>query len=81
MEADALKARLDEIKGQQGRVQLAPVLVALAHFHYHSLTKTCFALCVNNLKAPLFYGLSNTFSVAEDVIVTKAQQKAVRQIE
>lgn len=64
-EADALKARLDGIKGQRGRVRLAPLLVALAHFHYHPLTKTCIALCANNLNAPLFYGLLNTFSVLE----------------
>lgn len=78
-EADALKARLDGIKGQRGRVQLAPLLIALAHFHYHPLTKTCIALCVNNLKAPLLYGLLNTFSVLEDVIMTKAWQKALHQ--
>lgn len=54
---------------------------ALAHFHYHPVTKTSIALCINSLKAPLFSGLSNTFSVLEDVIMAKAWQKASRQVD
>lgn len=80
-EAGALKARLDGIKGQRGRERLAPLLAALAHFHYYPLTETSIALCINSLKAPLFSGLSNTFSVLEDVIVAKAWQKASRQVD
>lgn len=80
-EADALKARLNGIKGQQGRERLAPSLAALAHFHYHPLTKTSIALCTNSLKAPLFSGLLNTFSILEDVIMAKAWQKGLRQVD
>lgn len=80
-EADALKARLDGIKGQQGRERLASSLAALAHFHYHPLTKTSIALCISSLKAPLFSGLLNTFSVLEDVIMAKAWQKALHQVD
>lgn len=80
-EADALKARLDGIKGQWGRERLAPSLAALAHFHYPPLTKTSIALCINSLKAPLFSGLLNTFSVLEDVIMATAWQRASRQVD
>lgn len=80
-EADALKARLDGIKGQWGRERLAPSLTALAHFHYPPLTKTSIALCINSLKAPLFSGLLNTFSVLEDVIMATAWQRASRQVD
>lgn len=75
-EADALKARLDGIKGQRGREWLAPSLVALAHFHYQPPTKTSIALCINSLKAPLFAGLLNTFFLfLWDVIAAKASHQ------
>lgn len=81
-EADALKARLDGIKGQRGRESdWLPLLAARAHFHYHPPTKTSIALCINGLKAPLFSGLLNTFSVLEKVVATKAWQKASRQVD
>lgn len=62
-EADALKARLEGIKGQWGSKRQAPSLTALARFHYYPLTKTSIALCINSLKAPLLPILLNIFSV------------------
>lgn len=67
-------------KASEGESDWLPSLAALAHFHYYPLTETSMALCINSLKAPLFSGLSNTFSVLEDVIVATVWQKASHQV-
>lgn len=67
-------------KASEGESDWLPSLAASAHFHYYPLTESSIALCINSLKAPLLSGLSNTFSVLEDVIVAKVWQKASHQV-